>query len=436
MAPISLRVAELISFKKTFDGDCPTQENQNTTPFASPASSAYFAPPQRGTILLMRGNRLLKLLDYYAGSIVILLLSILPSRKSQLNSRAVRNILVIKLAALGDTLLLVPTLRSLRSDYPDASVTFLGTSINEHLVHLFPKYVDRFIRFEVTKAVRNPSYFLNFLKTLRQGRFDIAFDFEQWSMITPIICRLASARHTVGFKTHRPIRHLLYDTAVERVRDRHEAGNFLSLLRHREVNKGDLRLELPVNSELRKQVRSELLRRGLKQSQRLIIIHPGSGNHGFPKEWPVRSYESLCKKLVQDFKPFVVLTGTPAERHLTGYLQSTIPEASTIWSDGDLEKLTALLSMADLFISGNNGIMHMAAALKVHQIALDGPNDPKKWGPLSSNAVVIRSSCPGCPCLDLGFEFHRTDGFCMAQISVDEVYHAAKSILRNKKVRH
>jgi heptosyltransferase-2 len=73
--------------------------------------------------------------------------------------------------------------------------------------------------------------------------------------------------------------------------------------------------------------------------------------------------------------------------------------------------------------------MHLAAAIGIPQIALHGPTNSVQWGPLNSNAVVIRTSCPECPCLDLGSEYHRTDGYCMAQISVDEVFNEAVKIL-------
>jgi ADP-heptose:LPS heptosyltransferase len=43
-----------------------------------------------------------------------------------------------------------------------------------------------------------------------------------------------------------------------------------------------------------------------------------------------------------------------------------------------------MLSMGDLIISGNNGIMHIAAALHRPQIELHGPTDSVKWGPLNS----------------------------------------------------
>jgi ADP-heptose:LPS heptosyltransferase len=107
----------------------------------------------------------------------------------------------------------------------------------------------------------------------------------------------------------------------------------------------------------------------------------------------------------------------------------SFPQQSIVWNERGLNKLIALLSLAHLVVSGNNGVMHIAAALQKPQVALHGPTNSRKWGPLNPKAVVIRSSCPDCPCLDLGFEYHRTDGFCMEQISVEEVFQAAKKLM-------
>ncbi len=65
---------------------------------------------------------------------------------------------------------------------------------------------------------------------------------------------------------------------------------------------------------------------------------------------------------------------------------------------------------------------------------LEGPNDPAKWGPINPRAAGVFSTCPGCPCLDMGWEFHRTDGFCMEQITVDEVIETVTRELDESRV--
>jgi ADP-heptose:LPS heptosyltransferase len=126
---------------------------------------------------------------------------------------------------------------------------------------------------------------------------------------------------------------------------------------------------------------------------------------------------------------FVVITGTQSEMNAMNAVIRDVARRPVPFAIDAHDDFVALLSMASLVISANNGAMHLAAALQVPQIALHGPTNAHQWGPLNARAVVIRSHCPGCPCLDLGFEYHRRDGFCMEQVDGEEVYRSAKKIL-------
>ena len=381
----------------------------------------------------MRGNKLLKTVDFYVGSLLILLLAVFVRRNRIPPPRRPERILLIKLAALGDTVLVVPAMREIRKTFPDARITMLVTAINADIVKLFPGYVDQSINFQIGRALRNPYYFLRLIATLRNGNFDTVVDFEQWSSITPILGTLSAAPVRVGFKTSRPVRHLLYTRSYPRHENLHEAENFLGLLTSIGIQSKSPKLELPVNPVKKNEVSSTLRAGGWGKNRRLVIVHPGCGTHGFPREWPVERYRELCNRLLARENAYFVFTAGRGEERLQDELVRSFADNSIRWSDPGIEHLIALLSLADLLISGNNGIMHLGAALGIRQVALHGPTNADKWGPLNRRATVVRSACPGCPCLDLGFEYHRTDGYCMQQMSVDEVYEAAQRLLKGRK---
>jgi ADP-heptose:LPS heptosyltransferase len=377
----------------------------------------------------MRGKKLLKRMDLIIGTAVILFLSLFLRRSRGELPMHPKKILIIKLAALGDTVLLIPSLRALRKTFPDAHLTLIGTDINEQLARLFPQYINEFKRFEVYRSLKNPIYFIRFVRDIRKGAPDIVFDFEQWSFITPILSALSGAHNTVGYKIPGRVRHLLYQYSFERLSNIHESLNFLRLLSLYGLDKESGDLELPVSDEHVRWVKQSLSKSGWVFGHRLVIVHPGCGKHGFPREWQLESYRSLCKQLGEKSSRFFVFTGSGIENRLTHSLASSFPSNSVQWTESNLPILIALLSISDLVISGNNGVMHLAAALQQPQVALHGPTNSIKWGPLNPRAVVIKSSCPGCPCLDLGFEYHRTDGFCMLQISVEEVLQVCEQLL-------
>ncbi|HVN49106.1 MAG TPA: glycosyltransferase family 9 protein [Bacteroidota bacterium] len=377
----------------------------------------------------MRGNKLWKYLDIIAGTLIVLFLKIVLRRKSAAPPEHLQKILVIKLAALGDTILLIPSLRALREKHPSSTIWMIGTSINEELISMFPQYVNRFISFKIGETLRNPFYFFQFIRKLRKQQFDVVIDFEQWSFITAIISSLAGTCCTIGFKIPGKWRHILYHQALMRQPEKHEAESMACLLSPLGIESVSTQLELPVHDATVEIVKRILLQTGWTERQQLVVVHPGCGAHGFPREWPLESYRSLCSRLQREFHPFFVFTGSASEERLTTSLVQSFSQQSMVWNEPGLEKLIALLSLAHLVVSGNNGVMHLAAALHKPQIALHGPTNPRKWGPLNSRAMIIQSSCPECPCLDLGFEYHRIDGFCMEQISVEEVFQAAKNNL-------
>lgn len=380
----------------------------------------------------MRGNKLNKFLDELFGTPFILLLAALqklsPSSKPQ--PPTPQRILAVKLAALGDTLLLIPALRSLKERFPQSQITLLATSVNADLAGLFPQYIDGVHRLEIGRIVKNPFQFFRFVRRLREKKFEMALDFEQWALVTPIVLNLARIPFSIGFKSKSKVRHLLYSKAVPRKGASHEAGNFLDLVKAAGAENQRLQLELPVKDVFVRAARDYLTENGWKEKQPLILIHPGCGSHGFPREWPIESYKELCSRLASSTSPFFVFTGVGREKILADALAAHVGARGCVWEKHHLEELIALLSLADLAVTGNNGVMHVLAALGRPQIALHGPTDAKKWGPLNDRAVVIQSSCPGCPCLDFGYEYHRTDGYCMAQISVEQVFAAASKMFQ------
>jgi ADP-heptose:LPS heptosyltransferase len=94
-----------------------------------------------------------------------------------------------------------------------------------------------------------------------------------------------------------------------------------------------------------------------------------------------------------------------------------------------LQALAAVIRRSALFISGNTGVMHLAAAVGAHVIGLHGPTDPVKWGPLGEKSIVVRSGADCSPCLSLGSEYKCRGRACMEAISADEVIKIIEKIL-------
>ncbi len=373
----------------------------------------------------MRGKKLYKKLDSWVGQAGIVALAAIPAGRAREAGAGFepRRILVIKLSALGDTLLMVPALRELRRRYPGAEVGMVGTAVNRGIALELPRFIDRFFCLDPGRAMRDPRYLLGFVRELAREGWELGIDFDQWTNVTPLLLRMARVPVRIGFRTPARFRHLLYTHTEPRDAAGHEADNFLRLLRPLGIEPPAPVLELDVRPEAEAHVRALLSQAGWNGADPLLVTHPGCG-HAHPRAWPAERYRELCTRLAGEGSTFFVFTGAGGEAPMAESLAASLPGRAAALTRLTIPEFVACISLGDLVLSGNTGAMHVAAALGRAQVFLEGPNDPRKWGPINPRAVGVFSTCPGCPCLDMGWEFHRTDGFCMEQISVDEVHGA------------
>jgi len=95
------------------------------------------------------------------------LLSIFLKKRRRLPIENIRKILFIKLAAIGDTIILIPTFRAIKKKFPEAELTFLCTPVNYEIAKKIP-YLDKIINCDVHGFLYNPFKLLSFLKDLRK----------------------------------------------------------------------------------------------------------------------------------------------------------------------------------------------------------------------------------------------------------------------------
>jgi heptosyltransferase-2 len=184
----------------------------------------------------------------------------------------------------------------------------------------------------------------------------------------------------------------------------------------------------------RLQLKSEITARGLKLlgdlgigNEELVIgVHPGAA-YGEAKRWFPERFAAVMERLHKSGRRFI-LFGGPGEEQLAEQISMKveIPPMNLVGRTSVTEAL-ALVSQCKLFLSNDSGLMHVAAAMKVPQVALFGSTDPRKTAPLNERAVVIHPKQVNCtPC------FKRTcpeDLECMKAITVDEVCSVTEQLL-------
>lgn len=119
----------------------------------------------------------------------------------------------------------------------------------------------------------------------------------------------------------------------------------------------------------------------------LAIVNPGAGWGA--KCWPVESYGAVANALVERGMGVVVNHGPQEEQLAQGVCDSSGGTAHPMKCS--VGELIALSRRASLFVGGDTGPMHLAAALDVPVVALFGPTRPERNGPYVTRSIVLRS---------------------------------------------
>jgi heptosyltransferase-2 len=167
--------------------------------------------------------------------------------------------------------------------------------------------------------------------------------------------------------------------------------------------------------------------RGLESDARLVAaIAPGAVGPG--KRWPTSRFAELARWLA-DQGASVWVVGGPAEAPLAREIAAGGGPALRDLTGSDLRNAILALKAANVAVSNDSGLMHVAAALGTPTIALFGPTDPRICGPLNPLATTleppITGPCPRCGRSDCADVLHRR----VEDISVDRVAEAVEVTL-------
>ena len=373
---------------------------------------------EAATKLPGRGSSRARLLDRYLGIPLVFLAG--QSRRKRAIPTSVGKIGLLNTAALGDTILMSGPLADLRAAYPHAQIVFLSGPSNYEAARLLDG-ADAVIELPVFRP-------LAAIRAVRELEFDLFMDFGPWCRLNAIIAICSKAKFIAGFRTNAQARHFGYDLVVDHSEDAHELENHRGLVRALGI--------LPVHpprlscEKLESQNVYEL-------SRRFAVFHlwPG-GSAAKLKEWVVGRWIALAEDFAAE-RYEVAFTGAANQRALNDSVIAQVrpsfrPRMRNA-AGASLRETLRLVSRAELVVSVDTGVMHMAAAVGVPLVALHGPTSPRRWGPVSENALVVEPPMRGCGFLSLGFERVRQAPECMKAIGYGAVKTACDVALNKER---
>ncbi len=320
----------------------------------------------------------------------------LPARRFRLESK--RNLLAADLGArglpapprnlrlwvrmpnwLGDVVMALPLLRALRASRPDAEITLVAKSQFLPLLEAW-KVSDRL----EPLPNRGPAYFWHFMR-LRSRRPDI------WLLFTNSARGDAEARFAGApqrFGLVRPgMRRPLLTHAYPVPRDfdesrHHQLELWENFLRHFGLEIAPDRT--PMNQAVR----------GATGAEETIGLIPGSENDP-SKRWPVAHWRKLIESTPG---ARFMLFGTANDTAIASAVAAGFhaDRVQNLAGKTDLPSFAFRLQACRLLVTNDTGGMHLANALGVPVIALFGPTNPVRTGPVFTAPATILQP-PGCP---------------------------------------
>jgi ADP-heptose:LPS heptosyltransferase len=297
-----------------------------------------------------------------------------PARKAPAPAD-VRKVLVFRLdQRIGNGILLLPLLRSLRASRPDAEIHLL---IHRPVAELFrlaaPGLVDRIRPYDQPAMMRRPWSYLGLIAALRRERFDAVLTShnpDNVSLSQALAGRLIRPRWLIGFDWEGNGR--FYDVPVSSSADKPYAEAMVDLWRavdpEATVPSGHLRV--PPDAAAR-------LAGAVPQAARggVLVWLGATGSKGLPPEVLACVLEHFAGR---DDLPVQIAAG-PADAERLARYPAAVRERALIWKR-PLTETAAFLAAFRLVVSGDTGPMHLAAALGVPTLTVFVRSSMRQYG--------------------------------------------------------
>jgi heptosyltransferase-1 len=308
-------------------------------------------------------------------------------------------LLVVRLSAMGDIIHTLPAVAALRQAFPRATIGWL---IEERWAELlctlrYPRsgprssqrpLVDRIHTVNTASWRRSLLSFNTWaqiavgLSELRGVRYETAIDF-QGAVRTALLASWSGARTIYGDVQPRENASSMWYTRQVVAGGTHVIEQALALAEA--VIQHSLpppEAPFPFDSDAETKITSQI-----GQADDLAILNPGAGWGA--KQWPAERYGLVARELAKYGLRALVNYG-PGEEELAAAVEVASDGAARKISCS-ISELIALTRRARLFIGGDTGPMHLAAALKIPVVGIFGPTNPARNGPFGTSSIVLRS---------------------------------------------
>jgi len=270
---------------------------------------------------------------------------------------------------LGDTVMVSPAIENLVKYFSGVEIILLGPLVSIDVLKSHPKVVKTYV---LDRSFVN-SY--QIIKGL--GEFDIFFSFRG-SLRSKFnkLCVSSKIKHQYDKRKYKK------DHQVQKY------NNFVNSSLNINYLAGNLSLYAVKTKRVGK--------------NKLLGINPGA-SYGSAKRWYPKEFADLASELSNEYD--IIIFGGPGEKDIAIDIENYLIEkgVNNYHNLSDKLSITELMnhiSSLDLFITGDSGPMHLAAAFQIPTVSIFGPtkdNETSQW--MNRKSMVVKKNLDCQPCM-------------------------------------
>lgn len=316
----------------------------------------------------------------------------------------VRKILFITLSNIGDVILTLPVLSSLKDNFPSAIIDVVVGPRPQEVFQKDPR-VNKVFVYDKHTGLKDK---IVFIRRLKAEKYDLAIDMK--TSLLPMLI-MAKNKSTL-FPGHRS-------------RIQHKRLIHLESLRPFGIIYKEQK-NIYIDSEAKKKIEDVLQKNGVKDTDIVIGICPGSKSH--LKQWKKQGFADVINSLLKSPGYKVILIGDMNEAGLSKEIAAAVKQPGLIDLTGktSLNELFALVEKFNLLLTGDSASMHIASDFGVKVVAIFGPTDPNEYGPRGDKDIVICKKLKCMPCKKAQCRLGTHE--CMKFITTEEVLAAIEKM--------
>ena len=335
--------------------------------------------------------------------------------------RPIHRLLVIRSDRLGDLILSLPAIHSIRQHFPDAHISVLVQEDLVDLVHLVPGIAEAMV-YRPHGGWRES---VRLLHSIIYKRFDASIDLCYGDTLhMALVTLLAGIPQRFGYDVRLHGQLFTHAFGLPNPDKLYERDIALSIA-NQALGVSACSIPYPTfASDLTLQVENVMKVVGIGDGDTVIGFNIGVSPTNSLRAWDLHRFAQLINRIGSQWSFHLLITGSKQEQALWAKLHPLlrVPVIPLVGHSTVLE-LCIWLQRCRLLVCNNTGPMQLAAFLNVPTVVINGPSSLIRWAPRGERHRIVSKgySCSLVDCDGKGCDKHFD---CIQGITVDEVYDA------------